>query len=113
MRIPQAKIIGALCLASLAFVGPAFAQESLKVRCRDLDLTQAADAAIMAQRLDLAARDVCGRPFHVVGSRIPYRRTGAQLEACRQAAMNNALTQMDAPLVTQAYLQQSGGARPG
>jgi UrcA family protein len=87
-------ILIALAAASLA--APAMA-ESTKVNYSDLNLQSHAGAKTMLVRVTVAVRKVCGP------SPVPADLTGAYYyRKCLTATMSNALTDLNAPLVTAA-----------
>lgn len=85
-----------VCLAALAasamFAVPAAAEDtataSVAVSYADLDLTVAADAAKLDQRLDAAADDVCAKPD------IRDLKAMATWQACKDAALAGAQEQI-------------------
>lgn len=111
MSISNLVIAASLALPLLAT--PAFAEGSLEVRYGDLDITRAEDAAILANRIDEAARELCARKVYVTGSRLPLASSRRQQELCRESSVNAALERLNAPLVTRAYAQSMGGRRDG
>ena len=93
------------CLTALAAVAaaasPAAAGAGDEVRLTapvsyaDLDLSQAADARLLANRLRRAAAELCETADITVA-----RQT--QARACRQAALRRAVHELQAPLVAAA-----------
>lgn len=69
----------------------------------DLNLARAGDAKIMLHRLDRAALEACG------ASSFSFRdyRTAVQRSDCYKDGMRQALADLNAPAVTQAYLGAS------
>lgn len=96
---------------AIALAAPMIAQaapqpESIAVATAgygDLDLNRASDAKIMVSRLDRAALEACG------ASRASFRdyRTAVQRSDCYKDGMRQALADLNAPAVTQAYLGAS------
>jgi UrcA family protein len=114
MSTSKTASLMAACLLVPLLAAPAFAQEvpldiqRQRVNFSDLDISKPADAAIMAQRLDAAVREVCERPFFIIGSRLPQRPSDRTVDACAAEAMEDALAQLDRPLVSHAYAQLNG-----
>ncbi len=91
------KVIAISALA-LAIASPAAAGSTTGVRLGDLDLGKPADAAIVAQRIDRAAADVCG------ASRFSARevQTAVRRSACYRETLERALSSLNAPAVSAA-----------
>lgn len=85
---PLALALAAATLATSAAI-PAQAaepQQGIAVQYRDLDLTNETGQRVLEERLDHAARHVCGMDDRITGSRLPsrnsakcYNETKAQL----------------------------------
>jgi UrcA family protein len=119
MRVQVALI--ALAAAMAPMTANAYAAESdretinIAVAYGDLDLSRAADARIMAQRLDKAATRACGGiPQFDPNYRFDRDWAIRSFEECHDAAMSAALAQLGAPLVANAYADASAsiGAAP-
>jgi UrcA family protein len=93
----------AMVIAGSLFAGMAQAKDyrvivSKPVSTAGLDLGKPADAQRLYMRLRWAATDVCTRSLHVDLLRLDDPRD------CFEKALGNAVRQVHAPLVTQAYL---------
>ena len=95
------KILLAGAMA-LGLAAPAMAESlttTTAVRHADLDLSQAAAAHVMLERLDAAAARVCGAsPFSLREVKAEVRRT-----SCYRDSLSQAVASLDAPAVTAAY----------
>lgn len=88
----------AISALTLALATPAFASSSTGVRIGGLDLGDPADAAIMAQRIDRAAADVCGASrFSARQVQVAIRRSD-----CYRETLAQALGALNAPAVSAA-----------
>jgi UrcA family protein len=99
---------GALAFAQTAAAqqngGEAWIVERVPVSYADLDLSREADARIMLDRLDRAARRACGgRPEFDSTFRFMASALEEGYRECRSAAMSGALTALGAPVVHRAY----------
>ncbi len=108
-----AFVAGAFAAATLIAPCTSFAEEraalpvaerETSVRVNSLDLTREADAGLMLQRLQRAAHSVCDAP-EVSRPSAAARRA---MEACRHEALAEAISLLDAPVVTRLYRE---GAR--
>lgn len=91
------KLLAVSALA-LAVASPAFATTTAGVRMSGLDLGNPADAAIMAQRIDRAAADVCGASrFSARQVQVAIRRSD-----CYRETLSRALSSLNAPAVSAA-----------
>jgi UrcA family protein len=82
------------------------AAAALKVTVGDLDLTKPAGIEILYQRLQYAARQVCG-PSGVTGTRLRDR----DWDNCVHAAVDNAVRQIDRPALTAYHRAHAGESR--
>jgi UrcA family protein len=97
---------------ALAFVAPAIpaaaasAEEATAVRViySDLDLNSPGDAAVMLQRLRLAALRSCGASQFS----IPDYRRSIERSACYRESMDRAVSQLGNPTISRLY----GAAAP-
>ena len=96
----RAMLSAVAIAAGLAFVQPASAQTedaaaSVRVTYADLNLQTHAGARAMLARLEAAAGRVCGNEPDIrdLARATPYQR-------CKAAALDAAVRQLDAPLVT-------------
>ena len=75
--------------------------ESVSVSFAELDITKPAGAEVLYDRLQRAAQEVCGvnerfySPYYIAGS--------AERRACYQDALDRAVAQIDAPLVSEQH----------
>jgi UrcA family protein len=76
---------------------------ALQVKVGDLDLTRPAGIAILYQRLQFAAQQVCG-PSGVTGTRLRDR----DWQNCINAAVENAVRQLDRPALTAYHRSHAG-----
>jgi UrcA family protein len=67
----------------------------IKLKYAEADLQTAMGAKALAFRLRIAAADVCG-------GELPLVRTGDQFARCREAAIDRAITTLNAPLLADA-----------
>lgn len=108
--IPKGPIMGVL-LAAGALAPSAFAEPrgtSITITSTGLDLSDARDAAIMADRVDQAARQACGGSARFWSEyRLARVWTVEHFEACRATAKAEALAQLGAPLSDQAARQNT------
>lgn len=82
----------------LAVATPAAAGSTAGVRLGSLDLTNPADAAVIAQRIDRAAADVCGASrFSARQVQVAIRRSD-----CYRETLDRALASLNAPAVSAA-----------
>jgi UrcA family protein len=88
--------------AAFADEGRADDARAVPVRYADLNLSQSDDAATLLERLRLATTRAC----EVREVAHPVARTQRGIEACRQAALAEAVAKLDAPMVTQLYADQ-------
>jgi UrcA family protein len=99
-------LAGTLTLsAALAFGAPSNASSPVlagdeqrnvvKLKYAGDDLQTVRGAKALALRLRVAAADVCGGEF-------PLVRTGDQFGRCREAAIDRAITTLNAPLLAEA-----------
>src|SRR5580658_2604547 len=99
-------LTGALVLsAALALGAPSSAGTSvmtggdqrsvIRLKYAQADLQTVRGAKALALRLRIAAADVCGGEFALV-------RTGNQFARCREAAIDRAITTLNAPLLADA-----------
>lgn len=103
-HVPTLALAFALAAPMMAHAAPQ--SETVAVATAaygDLDLNRASDAKIMVRRLDRAALEACG------ASRASFRdyRTAVQRGDCYKDGMRQALADLNAPAVTQAYLGAS------
>jgi UrcA family protein len=75
----------------------------VKVDYSDLNLSTINGATTLYQRIEGAARFVCGEP----GRRFDEQR---YWKSCYGTAVNHAVTEVNNPLLTSLYLKQNGGA---
>jgi UrcA family protein len=97
-----AAAVAAMMLAPSAYAEPRSGR-SVSVSYDDLDLSRPDHARAMAERIDEAARSVCGGsprfdPNYRSGRAAAVRR----FETCRAAAVETALAELQAPLVARA-----------
>ncbi len=96
--------IGGLLLAAAFTSLPAHADApALRVKVGDLDLSHAAGVAILYQRLQFAAQEVCG-PSSVTGSRLGV----SAHQACVNDAVENAVQQLNRPALTAYHRSHTG-----
>lgn len=115
MRKYGTKLISVAILALPMLAQPASAEEQKRVSYSDLDLSTPRGAQIMFDRLDDAARWVCGgNPRFDPGYRTSRAAVVSQFDACYERALGAALADLDAPEVTRAYAQAGAlRAAPG
>ncbi len=93
-------------LVAMAFAPLAFAEPrgtSITITSADLDLHDPRDAAVMADRVDQAARQACGGSARFWDEyRVARAWTVAHFDACRSAAQADALARLGAPPSVQA-----------
>jgi UrcA family protein len=103
------RVTASLLLATLALTGTqlacADAPINVAVNYADVDLSTAAGAKVMYGRLHAAAEKVC-KPL--------YREDGNQLlrnrfQTCMQTAMSDAVKSVNKPLLTEYFVQRTGG----
>jgi UrcA family protein len=104
------RAVGAVALASvLCLAGTATAlagdarEMHIKVNFSDLNLATINGATTLYQRIEGAARFVCGEP----GRRLDEQR---YWRSCYGDAVNHAVTEVNNPLLTSLYRKQYGGA---
>jgi UrcA family protein len=101
------KIYALAAAATLIFSGAANAGEpaiEMAVRYDDLDLTTVKDAAILVDRVDSAARQVCGvKAITDPAYRLVRTHVIAGYNACHEQAMQTALSRLESQEVRQAY----------
>ncbi|RAK66572.1 UrcA family protein [Phenylobacterium kunshanense] len=93
------KTITPALIAALVFAAPAAAAPSVAVRVGDLDLTNARQAAEMLRRLDVAAARACGAET----ASVREMQTAVRRSDCYAKAMEQALTELRAPVVESLY----------
>ena len=97
-------LLVATALTSLpAQAGSSDSTAALTVQVGDLDLNHSTGIATLYQRLQVAAKHVCG-PREVTGSHLEAR----DWQSCVDAAVENAVRQLDRPALT-AYHQSHAG----
>jgi UrcA family protein len=94
------KILG-LCAVAALLAAPVAVQAadetvSVAVRHGDLNLSNPADAARMMKRLDVASLRACGASSFSLREVVQATRG----DACYQAGLNQAVADLNAPLVT-------------
>lgn len=95
---------GAITTAALAgafFTAQPAMAESVEVPYEDLDLTTAKDRETLDQRIDKAARQVCGANEATVGSRIRSQEVRACIKQAKQ--------QIEASLAKMGGVKKAGG----
>lgn len=112
MRRTALAFAAALALAA----APALAEPTraeIAVSSAGLDLSSPPDAALMAQRIDAAARQACGgSPRFWTEYRLARAWTVEQFNSCRGRAEADALAALNAPLVTASVSRTAAaGAR--
>ena len=96
------QALSALVLAASAISTPAAAASmedppNITVSYRDLDISHPQGAAVLLHRLEAAATKACGgRPDVRVLEEV------ATFDKCRSAALDRAVAQIDAPMLTAA-----------
>lgn len=102
-----AALLAAFILASpVAFADNVKITEKVVVDYSDLDVSRAAGASTLINRLEAASRKVCGkRPLTV-----RYQQMEDYLR-CRSDAVEGAVRRIDAPAVTLAY-ENAIGRKP-
>jgi len=105
MRKSLIAVAAFACLSTAAIAAPnSDDRMALEVPYADLNLDHPAGAQVMLQRIKFAAQRVCGgRPDMV------DLRGFTLFKRCFHAAMDNAVAQLNAPLVTALY----NGRAPG
>lgn len=102
LSVTALALAGSLMTLSIA-LSPAYAgaaaAPALEVKVGDLDLDKPAGVAVLYERLQFAARKVCG-PSSVTGSRLSLR----EQRSCVISAVDNAVHRLDKPALT-AYHQ--------
>lgn len=104
--------------AAVACLGAAFAASAahaegrqdvrhITVRYADLDLSRDQGVETMLRRIDIAARRACDAPQ----GRVTLQERQA-FRACVDAATDNAVVALSAPLVTERYAQRRNGDAP-
>lgn len=109
MRFTTIIITAALAAAAQ----PALAETDetqVSVSYADLDLSREADAQIMLDRLEAAAREACGgdtryRREH----RLSRNQARREFEGCVSTALRGAVADLDAPQVRRAYAATAAG----
>lgn len=96
-----------LTLASVAHAGDASVR--MAVRYDDLDLAAAKDAAILVERLDDAARRVCGyRDMNAAENRATRAYAIGRYRLCHEQAMQTAMARIDSIEVQRAFAEHQG-----
>ncbi|HKD55503.1 MAG TPA: UrcA family protein [Steroidobacteraceae bacterium] len=99
-----AALASVVCLLGTATVLAADARElRIKVDYSDLNLSTINGATTLYQRIEGAARFVCGEP----GRRFDEQR---YWKSCYGKAVNHAVTEVNNPLLTSLYRKQYGEA---
>jgi len=117
MRSLKPGILATATLVALTLLGPAFGVEPEKktqligkvhVDLKDLDLTNAAHARTVLERLKQAAYQACGGDpkLHNTYKTRP-EQTVRVYEECRENAVKRAIDQIGAPLLAQAYAEEA------
>jgi UrcA family protein len=117
MRSLKPGILAATALA-LTLLGPAAWGKDperktqvigkVHVELRDLDLTTAADARTLLERLKQAAYRACGGDPKLHNSyRTRPEQTVRVYEECREDAVKRAIDQIGAPLLARAYAEEA------
>jgi UrcA family protein len=94
-------------LAALLSAGGAFADSrdseiaAVAVSYAELDLSKAAGAEVLYDRLQRAAAKVCG--VNARTTSLYYVATAAEKKACYQDALSRAVAQIDAPLLKEQH----------
>jgi UrcA family protein len=94
--------------AAALMATPAMAQSvkedarAVPVSYADLDLTQAADAQLLLQRLRYAASAACEQNAAAQGN----ARLERAIDQCRTDALDSAVAQLDQPELTRLYVAQ-------
>lgn len=101
------KMCALAATAALLCAGVANAGEpatQVAVRYDDLDLSTAKDAATMVERVDQAARNVCGaKAINDPEHRVVRTYVIARFSACHEQAMQSALARIESQEVRRAY----------
>lgn len=97
-----ASLFAAIAIG-LVWVAPASAEQGIRishvaVSYGDLDLTRAEGVKALTYRLKSAVNQVCGSA--ATSASLTIRR---KITACREHAMNNAVAEINAPLLTALY----------
>ncbi len=118
MRSLKPGILATASLVALTVLGPAaFGAEPEKkaqligkvhVDLKDLDLTDAADARTLLERLKQAAYDACGGDpkLHTAYKTRP-EQTVRVYEECRENAVKRAIDQIGAPVLARVYAEET------
>lgn len=101
----------ALAAALFAFAAPAQAgdlviTENVRVQYGDLDLSSERGAETMMRRLDRAATRACGGAVEPGPIAVRARQQRA-LDACRSQALDRAVAELAAPIVTAIYVDRT------
>lgn len=100
-------LAGSLMTLSIA-LSPAHAADApaLKVKIGDLDLDKPAGVAVLYERLQFAASKICG-PESITGSRLSVR----EQRDCLKSTVDNAVRNIDKPLLTAYHQAHAGDSR--
>ncbi len=93
-RLTPIVLLAGMLVMGHVSAGPPVDARSATVNFADLDLSKPEGAAVLYRRIQAAARAVCGgnlRPRDMRDLRIP----GSVIRACYDAAVANAVKQMD------------------
>jgi UrcA family protein len=95
---PLVAVCGLLPALALASPFPNDDVRTARVRFGDLDLNSPAGAERLYRRLSIASRDVCGDSSEIIAL-----EELADIRACRNEALEDAVARVDRPLLTAAY----------
>ena len=87
-----------LATTAPAFADPSTVFQSVRVMYPDLDLNTSRGTRNLYWRLKSAAQDVCGNLYD-----IEYLAELRKVEQCQQAALENAVMEVNKPLLTARY----------
>ena len=115
MTQPAIRFIGlalALAASSMALADSSEVTRSTVVRFADLNLHSRDGAAAVYKRLSRAADALCFLSWHTRSLGVTAQMS-AEVRQCKSEAIENAVKQINAPMLTAFYLEKTQGkARP-
>jgi UrcA family protein len=109
-RVSTSLLLAGLALSAAQYVRAATSADTplhLVVNYSNVDVSTPAGAKFLYDRLHEAAEQVCA-PLDRAGDMNLTRR----YRACVQTAVSNAVQELDKPLLTQLFLERTGGFKP-
>jgi UrcA family protein len=109
-RVSASLFLASLALSAAQYVCAATSADTplhVVVNFSNVDVSTAAGAKILYGRLHVAAEQVCAPLDRPDNMNLAHR-----YRACVQTAISNAVQELDKPLLTQLFVERTGGYKP-